>query len=124
MRSPLTDELNKITTLSRLRRYQYFMKEVAINKEVWTLYKGHWAINYASGYQLFPLWPNESFALACAIQNWQQFKPIKFSLDILLTDVIEMLDKHLLFPCIFDTPFEQGSVINTQLLKDDLLNVP
>lgn len=121
MLSPLPDELVSVATSPRLRRYLYFINEVATTKKVWTLYKDRWAIAETYDYQLFPLWPDKPFAEICAIKQWKHYRPMLFTLDIFLSEVMQMLDNSLLFPSIFDTPYDSGTVINTQLLKDDLL---
>ncbi|WP_163836649.1 DUF2750 domain-containing protein [Spartinivicinus ruber] len=123
MRSPLPDELATITTWPRLKRYRYFFEEAIRTNHIWTLYKNRWARTETNGYHTFPLWPSEAFATICAIEEWHQYKPIQFTVEIVLTEVIPMLDNSLLFPSIFQTPTDSGSVINTQLLKDELLQL-
>ncbi|MCX4030395.1 DUF2750 domain-containing protein [Endozoicomonas sp. SM1973] len=123
MRSPLPDDLATIVTWPRLKRYCYFFEEAVETNQIWTLYRGSWAIEQSNGYQTFPLWPNGAFATICAIKQWQYFKPIQFTIEIVLNEVIPMLDNSLWFPSIFQTPSDRGTIINTQLLKDELLGL-
>ncbi|MDE1465966.1 hypothetical protein [Spartinivicinus poritis] len=48
---------------------------------------------------------------------------MQFTVEIVLNEVIPMLDNSLWFPSIFQTPSDRGTVINTQLLKDELLGL-
>ncbi|MCX4027174.1 DUF2750 domain-containing protein [Endozoicomonas sp. SM1973] len=123
MQSPLSDDLATIITWPRLKRYCYFFEEAVSTNQVWALFRENWAIEQSNGYHIFPLWPNEAFTTICAVKQWQNFNPIQFNIKTVLGELIPILDNNLWFPSIFQTPFDRGTIINTQLLKDDLLDL-
>ncbi|MEF2294084.1 DUF2750 domain-containing protein [Virgibacillus dokdonensis] len=51
-------EIEIVSNLSGIKRYEYFIKKVVDFEEVWGLYEGGWAISESeNGESLMPFWP-------------------------------------------------------------------
>lgn len=75
-------EINAVIRLSGQKRYEYFIKKVADNEEVWGLYNNGWAMTEDSkGNQLIPFWPKIEYANLCAIEDWEDYNPKSIDLD-------------------------------------------
>lgn len=103
------------------RRYEHFIKAVADGDEVWGLFRDGWAlVGEDSGERAFPLWPASEFAALCAEGDWNGYVAEAFSVDDLLEELLPMLERDGLRPCVFLTPEDQGVVVSSAQLARDL----
>jgi hypothetical protein len=80
-------EFESVLSLPGSQRYTYFIKRVAAWEKIWGLASDNiWAVaSGEDGHELFPVWPHERYAAACASKEWAGKEPCA----IALTDWME-----------------------------------
>lgn len=83
MSTALTEQQVKdIQKLDAQKRYNYLIKEVVKNKQIWLLVDEHGCVMLNSEDEdCVPVWPNEEFALAWATEEWSHCTAEAISLD-------------------------------------------
>lgn len=68
--------------LAPLGRYEYLVKKVADQQELWSLWEGGWALlgDKERG-EFVPIWPHPDFAKAYASGEWSGYVPKLIQLD-------------------------------------------
>jgi len=103
-------QVNAIFSLPAEQRFEHFVKKFVDWQEAWGLYLDGWALAGADdGVMVFPLWPAEEYAQACAINEWQGYQPQAISLDSLLEELLPKMKKDGLLPGIIFTPDGRGA---------------
>lgn len=75
-------ELEQIKRLSQEQRYQYLLKQIGINKEIWILTDEHGCVMLnTEDEDCVPVWPSQAFADEWATGDWAkcESKPIDLS---------------------------------------------
>ncbi|WP_240458732.1 DUF2750 domain-containing protein [Virgibacillus sp. Bac330] len=95
-------EIEIISNLSGIKRYEYFIKKVVDFEEVWGLYEGGWAISESeNGEPLMPFWPKKEFANLCAINEWNNYKAKHIELEDFIQEWLPGMKKDGFKPSIF-----------------------
>ena len=83
MSTALTEQQVKdIQNLDAQKRYNYLLKEVVKNTQIWLLVDEHGCVMLNSEDEdCVPVWPNEEFALAWATDEWSHCKAEAISLN-------------------------------------------
>ena len=114
-------EFKSVLNLDGAKRYEYFIKRVVDNEELWGIYNDGWAmVGDDDGREGIPFWPRKEFAEASCINQWQGY-------DAEPIDLYEFMDKWLvdmendkLYPAIFYTNKDKGVIVEPKRLLDDL----
>ncbi|WP_022942589.1 DUF2750 domain-containing protein [Psychromonas hadalis] len=83
MSTALTEQQVKdIQKLDAQKRYNYLLKEVVKNRQIWLLVDEHGCVMLNSEDEdCVPVWPNEEFALAWATDEWSHCTAESISLE-------------------------------------------
>jgi len=83
MSAPLDQQqIQTIQQYDAQKRYEYLIKEVLQNKEIWLLVDEHGCVMLNSEDEdCVPVWPNEEFALSWATEEWSHCKAESISLE-------------------------------------------
>ncbi len=113
-------EINAVIKLPGQKRYEYFIKKVVDNEEVWGLNNNGWAMTVDSeGNKLIPFWPKKEYANLCAKEDWVDYKPKSIDLDDLINKWIPGMSNDGLKISVFW--YDNDSVVvNPQRLLSDL----
>ncbi|TDF38271.1 DUF2750 domain-containing protein [Alteromonadaceae bacterium M269] len=87
MSTPLDDEtFTKIQSYGADKRYQYLVKQVAQNSQVWILKDEHGCVMLNSDDEdCVPIWPHKEFAEAWATEEWEVCQAEAIELDVWLS---------------------------------------
>ena len=83
MSSLLTEqEINAIEQYDEQQRFNYLLKQVMSNKEIWILTDEHGCVMLNSDEEdCVPVWPNQEFAQSWATDEWKNCQPQAISLE-------------------------------------------
>ena len=102
-------QMEAVLALTGIARFEHFIKVVADWQEVWGLYQDGWAQSAADdGVTVFPFWPAEEYARACAVNEWAGYEPRAFPLSDFMEVILPKLKTEGVLPGVFLTPSGQG----------------
>ena len=105
------EQIEAVLKLSGSERLRYFIKMIADREVVWGLYDIGWALaSTDEGDSVFPLWPAMEYAKLCAVDEWHRYEPRSIALDDLRTNLLPMLERDVVLPCVFPTPASKGAI--------------
>lgn len=114
-------EFENVLRLPASKRYEYFIKKVSDSEEVWGLYGNGWATAQDNdGSIVIPFWPKKEFAQFCAKGSWEEYLPKSIGLEDFLDKWLPGMLKDNYKPAIFYTDNDQGIVVETDRLKNDI----
>jgi len=114
-------EVDAVLALSGPRRYDYFIKKVAENEELWGLFNDGWALaGTDEGQEVFPVWPEKVFAEMCIEKGWDDNKAKPINLFEFMEDLLPELNEDRIIPCIFYLPSDKGVIPSMEQLLEDL----
>jgi len=119
--------MEAVVRLDGPARYRYFVKRVADSEEAWGLWKDGWAsMSDEEGRAVFPLWPADVYAAACAVDEWGGYLPERIPLRDLMEEVLPMLTANGARPGVFPTASGKGVIPGvgelTHALREELEN--
>ena len=119
---PTDKEIASVLQLDGPRRYSYWVKKVADQQEVWSLWQeSGWALaGDDQGRQLIPVWPHERFAGLCAHDIWAGYVPKRVELDVWIERWIPGMERDGRLVAVFPTPGDRGVAVEPAKLGDDL----
>lgn len=102
-------QLQQVMGLPGAKRFEHFVKVIVDWQEVWGLYQDGWALaGTDDGTTVFPFWPAEAYAHACAQKEWTDYKPRSINLDDFLAVLLPKLKADGVLPGVFYTPSDKG----------------
>lgn len=117
-------EIEVMSTKNNKERYTYFIKRVVDNEAMWVLDDNGFALSSDDrGHDMLMLWPAKEYALACATEDWSNYKAKELSLDYVMAELLPDLSKRgtkigvFMVPSTSETP-----VMNSSDLLIDLEN--
>lgn len=114
-------EFLAVTMLPGAKRYEYFIKKVADNEELWGLYNDGWAMAADdAGREMIPFWPMKEFAEACRSNDWRDYNPELIDLNKFMDSWIVDMSNDGLLAAIFYTKDDRGVVLEPEKLLKDL----
>jgi hypothetical protein len=123
MKQKISDqELLSVSKLQPFERYQYFLKRVADFEVMYTLEDNHsnLALAEVGTYKIISLWPAPEYAIACALDEWNDYNVREISLNDFKSIVVpEIEDKGLLIN-IFSIPDKIGFIVDVNEFNRDL----
>lgn len=114
------DEFVEISKLQPEERFDYALKVMVENSELWGLFgENGWLLLQAENDACVPIWPHESFAKAWEKDDFPDCKPKKIELDAWLSQWLPGMQKNgtlvLVFPLGED---EEGIMLEaTEVLE-------
>lgn len=113
MSTALTQALqNEIQQYDIEKRFQYLIKEVVSNNEIWILTDEHGCVMLNTADEdCVPVWPNQEFAQAWATGEWQACKAEAISLNKWHSRWTTGLEDDELALVIFPNQNEEGEVV-------------
>ncbi len=115
------NQIESVLFLSGEERYKHFVKRVADTELVWGLFNDGWALAATDdGRHVFPMWPARQYAVVCAIEEWQGYKPREFSVEELVNELFPRFMTDGTLPGIFYTPKDKGVTPPLDLLAQDI----
>ncbi|WP_373550639.1 DUF2750 domain-containing protein [Haliscomenobacter sp.] len=115
-------ELLSVSKLQPFERYQYFLKRVADFEVMYTLEDNHsnLALAEVGTVKIISFWSAPEYAIACAIDEWNDYKVREISLNDFESMVVpEIQDKGLLIN-IFSIPDKTGFIVDVNEFNRDL----
>lgn len=114
-------EMSSVIALSAADRYAYFVKKVADENRLWSLWKDGWALAADdAGHQVIPVWPHENYAAACSSGDWAGHIAKEIDLDVWIERWLPGIEKDNRLIAIFPTPDDKGAVVESGRLSADL----
>ena len=111
-------KMEAILALSSIKRFEHFIKVIADWQEVWGLYQDGWALAITDNEAtVFPLWPAKEYAQACAVNEWDGYKPRSIILDEFTEVLLPQLNQGGVLPGVFFTPTSKGLTPSVDELK-------
>ena len=114
-------KLEAVLALPGPARYSHFIKVAADQRKVWGLWDEGWAMAKTdNGESVFPFWPAEEYAKACAVAEWSNYKPSEINLDVLFDELLPDFGRQGILAGVFPTPCSQGVTPELKLFESDL----
>ena len=102
-------QFEAILALPGNKRFEHFVKVVVDWETAWGLYEDGWALAADdTGTPVFPLWPAEAYARACAVNEWSAYQPRSIDLGYLTAELLPRLEGDGVLPGVFFTPMSKG----------------
>lgn len=102
-------QFEAVLALPGNRRFEHFVKVVVDRETAWGLYDDGWALAADNaGAPVFPLWPAEEYARACAIKEWSAYQPRSIELGFLTAELLPRMERDGVLPGVFFTPMSKG----------------
>ena len=120
--TPNEQEIDAVLSLEASKRYQHWLKKVADQEEVWSLWhEGGWAlVGDDARNQLVPVWPHSLYAARCAAGAWAGYEPKAIPLEAWLNRWIPGIERDHRRIAVFPTPNDRGVSIEPKRLERDL----
>lgn len=114
-------EIQSVIALPGPKRYEHWIKKVADQQQVWSLWQEGWAlVSDKHGNELVPVWPHPKYAELCTHDQWQGYTPKSIDLDAWLTRWIPGMKRDSRSVAVFPTPQDKGVVVDPMRLEKDL----
>src|SRR5881628_2624617 len=93
--TPNQKEIEAVLALEGPKRYAYWIKKVADQEELWSLWhENGWCLAAdAAGNQLVPVWPHSKYAELCAEGPWTGYAPKSIPVDTWLSSWIPGMER-------------------------------
>jgi len=112
-------EMDSVVKLPGQKRYSYFVKRAADQKQVWGLWNNGWAMGITDeGTATIPIWPAKEYADLCKEGDWSGFQPKSIPLREFMHEMVPGLARDGVRVSIFDTPSGDSVFVS----DEDLIN--
>ncbi len=120
--TPNEKEIEAVLELEGPKRYAHWIKKVADQQEVWSLWhECGWALaGDDAGHELVPVWPHSKYAILSAVGVWADYEAKSIPLEAWLTRWIEGIERDHRLVAVFPTPKDKGVVAEPRRLERDL----
>lgn len=122
MQETSDEQLAAVAKLSAPERYSFFVQQVAVREELWTLRNDEGFILYADEErrELVPVWPDRRLAEACARSSSDECEPFRIDLDRWLAAWTPGLETEGRRVAVFPLSSDYGVVVEPDQLAKDL----
>jgi hypothetical protein len=118
---PNDREITSVLNLEGAERYSYFVKRVADQQELWSLWGDGWVLTSDdSGRELIPVWPHSKYAALCAKGKWEGNVPKIIELEAWMERWVEGAKRDRRLVAVFPTPENRGIAVEPDRLAFDL----
>jgi len=120
--TPSEREIAGVSSLEAPERYKHWIKKVADEGEVWSLWhEGGWALALDSeGNELVPVWPHGRYAEVCAKAEWHDYQPRSIPIDVWLGRWIPGMTQDKRLVAVFPTALDRGMAVDPRRVEQDL----
>jgi hypothetical protein len=117
-------EIEAISRLEPVKRYEYFIKRVADSELMYTLVdpKGNWALADVEARSVFSVWSEPQFASACALGVWESFSVKEITVEEFENEIIDEIDQNNYLIDVFSVEGKSGFVVDLNEFARDLSN--
>jgi hypothetical protein len=122
MRSLSAKEIEAVTSLDAIKRFQYLIKRVADSEKLYSLksLEGNWAVSTIDNKTLFPIWSATEFAENCATDGWEGFDVTEISLTQFQDNIIDFISDEAFLLNVFPVGRTTGFVVDLDEFVRDL----
>ncbi|WP_186038433.1 DUF2750 domain-containing protein [Burkholderia gladioli] len=117
-------KIENVLALGPEARRDYFVRKVADSEVVWGLRDSGWATGEVAGHTVVPFWPEAEFAVLCAKEEWDGFKPEPIPLGDFISRWLTGMALDARLCVIFPTPAGKGVNMDPgslrQMIDDEL----
>ena len=114
-------EIEAVTALDGPTRYAYFIKKVADENRVWSLWKDGWSLaENNNGQTVVPCWPHAKFAELCATGDWLDHKARPIEMQVWLDRWLPGITRDNRLIAVFPTPNDKGLILDSMRMAADL----
>jgi hypothetical protein len=115
-------EIEAVSALEPLNRYQYVIKRIVDSDLLYSLIdqKGSWAISELENNKLFPIWSANVFANNCALNAWSGFEYKEITLETFQEVLIDFIEEENLLLNVFPVGIKTGFVVGIKEFARDL----
>jgi hypothetical protein len=123
MSKPEVIEIGKLFSLSGPERYQYFLEHLADEAVVWSLSddEGLAVSETGEGISCFNVWPHESLARACAIDDWSGYTPESIPTENFVNEWLPELTEAGLMVSVCPAPEGTSVELGAAELRHEIL---
>jgi len=116
------EEILNVSKLEPFKRYKYFIKKIADFEELWTLKNdvGDLAISGADDKVLIAFWSAEDFTNSCQNGVWENYHPVKITMDELEEEILPMIREKGYLIDVFPVNNKSGFVVSIDEFVRDL----
>jgi hypothetical protein len=119
--SPSDVEIASVTRLKGRDRYAHFVKKVADQEELWSLWDDGWALAKGDdARELIPVWPHAKYAVACATGSWKGSVPKPIALEAWMQRWTPGAIRDGRLIAVFPTPENTGIMVEAGQLAADI----
>ena len=119
--TPNDHELQSVLGLAGPDRYTHFVKKIADQQELWSLWNHGWVLaSDDSGRELIPVWPNEKYAALCSEGRWAGSVPKLIELGAWMDRWIGGAKRDGRLIAVFPTTESRGVVVEPDQLATDI----
>lgn len=119
--TPTEKEIQSLIALPAAKRYEYWIKKVADQQKVWSLWRDGWSLaSDNEGREFVPVWPHPKYAELCATDQWTGYVPKVIDLEAWLERWILGIEKDNRWVAVFPTPSDRGIAVEPSKLGSDL----
>ena len=120
---PTEQEVQALLLLSGPKRYEYCIKKIADQEQLWSLWQEGWALAADdAGREVVPIWPHSLYATLCATGRWSKYTPKAIDLLEWKERWTPGMDNDKRLVAVFPTPRDKGVVIAARRFQNDLDN--
>lgn len=115
-------EFKAVLALPAPARYEHFIKKVVDMEAIWSLGTDNgWALSGDdAGHEIVPVWPDERYAAACAIDEWAGNEPRSIPLNHWLNAWLPGIARDFRLIAVFPTPESKGPIVTPERLREDM----
>src|SRR5262245_30441175 len=120
--TPSDKEIEAVSALAGPKRYDYWIKKVADQKEIWSLWEDRgWALTGDSTRrEMVPVWPHARYAALCATGAWSGYQPRVIPSDVWLERWIPGMERDNRLIAVFPTARDKSApVVEPRRLERD-----
>ena len=119
--TPNDREIESVLGLATSDRYMHFVRKVADQQELWSLWSDGWMLaSDDAGRELIPVWPHQKYAAVCATGRWEGSAPKAIELKTWLERWIDGAKRDGRLFAVFPTPESRGAVVEPDRLSADI----
>ena len=118
---PNQHEMESVLHLDGAERYTYFVKKVADQEKLWSLWNDGWVLaSDDRGRELIPVWPHQKYAALCAEDLWGGSVPKIIELEAWMGRWIAGAKRDARLIAVFPTREDRGVEVEPERLSADL----
>ena len=118
--TPTKAEVANVINLDGASRYEYLLKKIADEEQIWGLWRDGWMVADHAGTVCMPVWPHEVYATASVTDEWSGSRPKSIDVETFLSRWIPGLTKDGRMISAFQTDKNVGVIVSPDKFSTDL----